>query len=97
VVASGANVGVSASGTTGVDAAGMTAVHATGQGATGVAVLAEAVSNTAAAVTAFNDGGGAGVKGSSSAGRGGVFSGAAAQVRLVPGVRLDSPEGRQAG
>lgn len=97
VVAFATNVGVSASGTTGVAAAGVTAVHATGQGATGVAVLAEAVSNTTAAVTAFNDGGGAGVKGSSITGRGGVFSGAAAQVRLVPGSGSTHPKGGRRG
>jgi hypothetical protein len=70
-------------------------VRATGNGATGVAVSAEAAS-TAAAVDVTNTGTGAGVKGASS-GRGGVFSGAAAQVQLVPGTGSTHPKGGKRG
>jgi hypothetical protein len=75
-----------------------TAVHATAIGSAGIAMLAEATNDTAPVVMATNSGSGAGVKGSSNAsGRGGVFSGGAAQVHLVPGSNSTHPKGGKQG
>ena len=96
VSAAGSTVGVSASGAVAVSASGVTAVVATGEGANGIAVSALAAS-TAPAVNAVNSSGGTGVHGLSSGGRGGVFSGATAQVQLVPGADSSHPKGGKQG
>jgi hypothetical protein len=88
VAASGSNVGVSAS--------GPTAIVATGSGGAGVGVSAS-VTSTAPAVQAANAGAGAGVQGTSQTGRGGVFSGSAAQVRLTPGSGSTHPKSGSRG
>jgi hypothetical protein len=101
----GSGTGVSASGGTGVAAAGSTigvtasgptAVVATGNGATGVGVSAS-VTGTAPAVQAANASSGAGVQGASKTGRGGVFSGSAAQVQLTPGTGSTHPKSGKRG
>jgi hypothetical protein len=77
-----------------VAASGPTAVVATGSGAAGVGVSAN-VTGTAPAVKAANAG--AGVQGTSNTGRGGVFSGSAAQVQLTPGTGSTHPKSGQRG
>jgi hypothetical protein len=96
VVASGANIGLQASGSVAVDCIGTTGVIAVGQGATGAAVIAGAASS-APAVTASNSGSGSGVRGKSTDGRGGVFSGGPAQVQLVPGTGASHPKDGKRG
>jgi hypothetical protein len=96
VVASGASIGLQASGTIAVDCIGTTAVIAVGQGPTGAAVIGEAASS-GPAVTATNSGTGSGVRGKSTAGRGGVFSGGPAQVQLVPGTGASHPKDGKTG
>src|SRR5215472_2799732 len=105
VSASGASVGLAASGGFGVSAVGTTAVVATGQGANGVALAATADS-TKPAVNSANSGTGAGVLGTSArrprrAGREykGAGRGVLRRARPDPAPardRLDSPQERRA-
>jgi hypothetical protein len=87
---------VQASGSIAVDCIGTTGVIAVGQGPTGAAVIAEAASS-GPAVTATNSGSGSGVRGKSTTGRGGVFSGGPAQLQLVPGPGASHPKDGKRG
>jgi hypothetical protein len=88
VIANGGNLGVVAS--------GHTALVAEGGGPVGIGVSATADSS-APAVQAANSGTGSGVRGTSKLGRGGIFGGAAAQLKLLPGTRTTHPGNGQRG
>ena len=60
-------------------------------------VVSATLSSTAAVIAGANSSSGAGVQGSSTSGRGGIFSGAAAQVHLTPGKGATHPKTGQAG
>ena len=104
VVATGSEVGVVAQGPVALRATGPVAVEATGvvavqaeaSGATATAVAASATSSSPA-VHAVNDGAGSGLRAESQQGRGGVFEGAAAQIKLIPGTGASHPAAGEAG
>jgi len=60
-------------------------------------VISATLSTSAAVVVGANSSSGAGVEGTSKTGRGGVFSGSAAQVHLNPGTSSTHPKTGQAG
>lgn len=86
----GATAGLIASGKTAVQATG-TAAGVTASGKTAVQATGTAVGVTAAGPIGVHG------SGSGSAGRGGVFAGAAAQLRLTPGTLASHPKSGQAG
>lgn len=67
------------------------------QAASSGSVISATLSSSAAVVVGANSSTGAGVEGSSSSGRGGVFSGALAQVHLTPGTGSTHPKTGQMG
>jgi len=87
---SASGIGVNASGGSGV---GVNASGGTGVAASGSSVGVSASGNTVG-VSAF---GPTAVRGKSSNGRGGVFSGTAAQVQLVPGSKSTHPKSGKRG
>jgi len=96
VSAAGGTAVVASGDTLGVVASGGTAVVAEGLGASGIGVNATADSSSPA-VLAANASTGSGVRATSQLGRGGIFAGAAAQIKLLPGSRSTHPSTGQRG
>lgn len=88
VIASGDSLGVVAS--------GGNAVVAEGLGTSGIGVNATADSSSPA-VLAANASTGSGLRATSQLGRGGIFAGGAAQIKLLPGSRSTHPSSGQRG
>jgi hypothetical protein len=96
LAAAGSTAAIASGDTFGIVASGNTAVVAEGVSTTGIGVNATADSSSPA-VLAANASTGSGIRATSQQGRGGIFIGLAAQIKLIPGSRSTHPITGQRG